>query len=143
MSKINFFQGVVLSNIVNKHDVYLTRYKGNNSSYIVNQEIGLYIKYCQNRISPWSFSFSEEHVGEIEKINKEFLKCYLVLVCNQDGICCLDYKEYSNILSVESSIYPKWIKASRLRGEKYMITGSDGKLGHKIGNSDFPNKIFK
>ena len=65
------------------------------------------------------------------------------MVCNEDGICCLNYKEFTDILSVENNVYPKWIRASRLRGEKYMVSGSDGKLGHKIGLSDFPGKIFK
>ncbi|MFA5091433.1 MAG: hypothetical protein WC483_02275 [Candidatus Paceibacterota bacterium] len=66
---------------------------------------------------------------------------FIILVCNDDGICCLNWKEFSTIISVYNINYPKWIRVGRRKNEKYSVYGIDGELKHKIGNSDFPNKL--
>ncbi|OQY02604.1 MAG: hypothetical protein B6I26_00155 [Desulfobacteraceae bacterium 4572_130] len=142
MTRTDFFHGVVLANIVNKNDVSLKKYKKNNSSYIINDTIGIYNKYSQKRISPWSFSFLEKHINQILEMNKNLETLFIILICNNDGICCLNYQEFGTVLSVENKMFPKWIKASRLKKEKYSVSGSDGKLSYKIGNNKFPEKIF-
>lgn len=142
MNTIDFFQGVVLARIIGEKSATLKKYSNNNSSFIIDDDIVIYIKYSQKRIKPWSFSFSDLHVEEMVSIEKKYPKLLVVLVCNDNGICCLDYKEFSTVISVESAVFPKWIKATRSKGEKYSVTGSDGKLKHKIGDSDFPNKIY-
>jgi len=68
---------------------------------------------------------------------------YITLICDEDGICCLDWNEFTTVISTESELYPKWIAVSRGKGEKYYVWGSDGELKHKIGNIDFPRKIFE
>ncbi len=143
MKDFEFFHGASLVRII--HDNIfdsIKKYTNNNSSYIINNNIGIYIKYSQKRMSPWTFSFSDIHVDEIKNMEKEFNKVYVVLVCNEDGISCLNFEEFSTVVSIENKNFPKWIKASRMRKEKYFISGSDGELKHKIGNSDFPKKIY-
>ena len=65
------------------------------------------------------------------------------MLCNVDGICCLSYDEFCYVLSVESDEPNKQIKVQRKERTKYTVTGNDNELGHKIGNTDFPRKIYE
>jgi len=143
MNTLNFFHGAVLLKITNDNSVNFKKYQQNNSSYIINNNIGIYIKYSQKRIFPWVFSFSEVHIDEIKKFQNSINNIHIVLVCNDNGVCCLNFKEFCTVISIENKCFPKWIKSSRSKGEKYSVSGSDGKLKHKIGSSDFPQKIYK
>jgi len=142
MNNIDFFHGVVFSRIIDNSPNHIEKYGGNNSFYIINNKTSIYIKYSQKRISPWTFSFAKTHIEEINKVKNSFENIFIVLVCNDNGICCLNYQEFCTVISVESNDFPKWIKARRQKGEKYAVTGSDGKLTYKIGDSDFPQKIY-
>jgi hypothetical protein len=62
-------------------------------------------------------------------------------VCNDDGIVCLAYHELKEILDAEYGDV-EWISATRRRREMYSVKGSDGSLEFKIGQNDFPNKLF-
>ena len=143
MSTVSFFHGAALIRVI-RHESYrsVKVLEENDCSYLINDTVGIYIKYSQRKLPPWSFTFSEEHVREITEMGGSLEKVYVALVCNEDGICCLDWKEFATVISTESTTYPKWISASRMKGEKYSVSGRDGKLKHKIGNSDFPRKIF-
>lgn len=142
MNNIDFFHGAVFSRIIDDFPTHIEKHSINNSSYIINNKISIYIKYSQKRISPWTFSFAQTHIEEINKVKKGFENIFILLVCNDNGICCLNYQEFCTVISVESNNFPKWIKARRQKGEKYAVTGSDGKLTYKIGDSDFPQKIY-
>ncbi len=143
MKNFEFFHGAALVRIIHSN-VFdsIKKYTNNNSSYVINGKIGIYIKYSQKRMSPWSFSFSEIHIDEIKDMKNGFNKVYVVFVCSDNGICCLNFEEFSTVISSENENFPKWIRVSRMRGEKYFVSGSDGELKHKIGNSDFPKKIY-
>lgn len=142
MNTTDFFHGAILSRIIDYSSVNFQKYKNNNSSYIINNKIVIYCKYSQKRISPWNFSFLKAHVDEIVNMRQNFDNIFIVLLCNDNGICCLNFREFTALLSVENKNFPKWIKTSRLKGEKYSVSGSDGRLKYKIGNSDFPFKIY-
>ncbi|MCK4330350.1 hypothetical protein KAX02_10955 [candidate division WOR-3 bacterium] len=143
MRKIDFFHGAVVLRIIRENIIDVINCStDNNSTYILSNDIGIYIKYSRCRMSPWSFSFSKRHRDEIKKTHHKLRKLYVVLVCNDDGICCLDYTEFSTVLSIENLVFPKWIRVSRMKGEKYSVSGSDGRLKHKIGDSDFPKKVY-
>lgn len=142
MQNFEFFHGAAVIKIV--HSGYfktIESFGKSNSAYLIDEKIGLYIKYSQKRMSPWVFTFDKEHIKEINEINDLLGNTFIILVCNDDGICCLNWKEFYTLISIDSSNYPKWIKASRRKNEKYSVCGIDGELKHKIGNSDFPNKI--
>ena len=143
MSTASFFHGAAIIRVI-RHESFrsVKVCEENDCSYLINDDSGIYLKYSQKRLSPWSFTFSEEHVREIEDMNERLGKVFVGLVCNEDGICCLDWQEFATVISTESTMYPKWISVSRMKGEKYSVWGRDGKLKHKIGNNDFPRKIF-
>jgi len=139
MKDINFFHGIVLARIVGRKCVFLK--KIDKSTYCLNNKIYFYIKYSTHRMPPWTFSFLKEHVEKIVSFCESRNKIYILLVCNGDGICCLNFEEFKIIISPKNNLYPKWIKVFRRKREKYSVTGSDGALNYKIGNSDFPNKL--
>lgn len=142
MNNIDFFHGAVFSRIIVNSPTCIKKHSGNHSSYIIDNKTSIYIKYSQKRISPWTFSFTKTHIEEINKVKNGFENIFIILVCNNNGICCLNYQEFCTVISVKSNYFPKWIKARRQKGEKYTVTGSDGKLTYKIGDSDFPQKIY-
>lgn len=112
-----------------------------NSSYILDDGIGLFIKYSTKRMSPWRFSFLKEHQDEIEIMKSGLDKVFILLVCGVDGIVCLEYGELKKILD-ENHEMVEWISASRKPREQYVIKGTDGKLKFRVGQGDFPAKIF-
>lgn len=142
MKNFEFFHGAAMIKII--HSGYfktVQNFGKSNSCYLVDEKIGVYIKHTQKRISPWPFTFEEEHVKELDELNELLGNAFIVLVCNDDGVCCLNWKEFCTIISVDSNNYPKWVKATRRKNEKYSVSGSDGELKYKIGNIDFPDKL--
>jgi hypothetical protein len=111
------------------------------SAYVVNDRVGLYMKYSTNRLSPWAFSFSRSHQQELEALASEYETAFLVLVCGQDGVACLTRTELARILNDDYQNV-EWVKASRRARQKYLITGSDNRHGFKVADSEFPSKVF-
>lgn len=139
-----FFHGIVFSRLIHVYDgqINIKPYPTNsNSSYILNDKVGLYIKYSTKRMTPWSFSFQKHHQEEIADMEKKLSSVFLLLVCNDDGIVCLNQKELKQVLD-EDFKQTESIRINRKPREKYTVSGTDGKLKLKIGESDFPKKLF-
>ena len=139
MYNYTFFHGSALVRLVqDRRTKGITLYSGNNS-YLVNNIACIYLKHCTKRLTPWSFTFQPEHIREIAEIRKNIGNTYIVLICSDDGICCLNYYELSQLVFIGDFNKSKHIRVSRSPREKYEV---DGKLKYKIGDSDFPRKIF-
>lgn len=144
MNDMLFFHGAAVIRII-RHELFRTVgvYEENNCSYVVNESAGIYMKYSKRGSANWRFTFSQEHVQEIREMRERLGRIYVALICNEDGVCCLDWSEFGTVISTESKLYPKWLAVSRMKGEKYSVWGSDGELENKVGNIDFPRKIFE
>jgi hypothetical protein len=143
MYDYTFFHGSALVRLVQDpltHGVEL--YRGNNC-YLVNAKSGIYLKHSAKRISPWQFTFLPEHLNEITLIQNETKALFVVLICNDDGICCLDFQEVAQLIMIGNMDQTKSIRVSRSTHEKYAVSGTDGKLKYKIGNNDFPWKVLE
>ena len=132
INEYQFFNGVVLNGLVRKGkllkiDVFPS--SGNNA-FTINEKVGIYIKYSKKVISPWRFTFLKEHQDEF-KIMSELLTSFLILVCNKDGIVCINSITLKKILDTKHESV-EWISAARLKRESYEVKGSDGKLKFKI-----------
>lgn len=142
MYNYGFFHGWALVRLIqDKRTSKVKLYSGNNA-YLVNDFACIYLKHSSFRLSPWLFTFMPKHIKEIQTIRKDIKNTYLVLVCNDDGICCLNYDEFSQLIFIGDFDKSKNIRVSRPPRKKYLISGTDGKLSYKIGNNDFPRKIF-
>lgn len=133
LKQSDFFHGVLLTKLLDHEQLNIKKYPY-FSAYIINNR-AYYIKYSKNRISPWTFSFSEIHITELINLKKKFGEVFIALVCNEDGICCINYQEFRVIIAIENKDFPKWVKATRQKREKYSVTGSDGRLTYKIGDN--------
>jgi hypothetical protein len=143
--EFEFYHGAVFARLLHRHPegcpVRLFR-RDSNSSYVIGDNIGLYIKYSSKRLTPWRFTFGKDHQIEIEDLRKSVPRVFVLLVCYDDGIVCLTYDELKQILDEEHAKV-EWISATRHRHEMYSVKGSDGSLEFKIGNKEFPDKVFK
>lgn len=144
IKEFEFFHGLVFARIlhgVSKPISIETFPTASNASYVVNESIGIYIKYSSKRMTPWRFTFKKEHQEEIALMKTKLKNVFLILVCNDDGIVCLNHSELKQILDQQHDEI-EWISAARNKRQMYAVKGSDGELGFKIGPNDFPTKIF-
>lgn len=144
IKEFEFFHGLVFARILHgsERPISIETYPTpSNSSYIVNGNVGLYVKYSSKRMTPWRFSFKKEHQDEMAEMQEKLKDLFLVLVCNDDGIVCLSYDEVKKLLD-ENHAPVEWISAARNPRQMYQIKGSDGALDFKIGANEFPGKIF-
>ena len=144
INSFEFYHGIVLSRLVHSIDfsVSIQRFQSDgNASYVVNGNIGLYVKYSSKRMSPWRFTFKKEHQDEIDLLKSKMEKVFLVLVCSDDGVVCLTYEDLKQILDTQHEPI-EWISATRHKREMYAVKGSNGELDFKAGQRDFPAKLF-
>ncbi|MBU6447405.1 hypothetical protein KGQ24_01000 [Patescibacteria group bacterium] len=144
IKEFEFYHGVVFARILHAVDRAISIKPfptPDNASYVIDNKIGIYIKYSEKRLSPWRFSFQKRHQDEILEMKNKFEEIYLLLVCNDDGIVALNFGELKHILN-EVHNNTEWISAARGKRQMYTIKGSDGKLEFKIGHNDFPSKLF-
>ena len=144
IKEFELYHGVVLSRLIHGGELLeiKTYSLDSNASYVLNQSIGLYIKYSTKRMTPWHFSFKKNHQHEIQNLKDKFGEVFLVLVCGHDGVVALSYNELKKVLD-EDHKEVEWLAIHRRVREKYKVTGSDGKLKYKIGENEFPIKVFK
>ena len=143
--EFEFYHGIALCKIIHKSShttIRLYSEKG-NSSYIVNDNIGIFVKYSTKRMSPWQFTFIKSHCDELFGMMNSLKTVFLVLVCKDDGIVCLNSKEIKTLLySVLNK--PQSLSVSRRPREKYRVrSGCDDKITYKIADNQFPVKIFE
>ncbi len=139
-----FYHGLVFARILHatQRPLSIRPFQSvSNSSYVVNETVGIFIKYSSKRMTPWRFTFMKEHQEEIELLKGSYQKAFLVLVCSDDGVVCLSYDELKRILDCQHDPI-EWISATRHKREMYSVRGSDGELDFKIGQSEFPSKLF-
>jgi hypothetical protein len=144
IKEFEYFHGAAILGIIKSSPsaVSITPLDGfENSAYLINEKVGLYIKYSRKRLSPWGFSFQDNHQETIALLKECYGEVIVLLVCNEDGIVGLNYSDLNSLL--DSKIEEiEWIRASRTRGKMYQVTGSDGKLDFKISREDYLTKIF-
>lgn len=145
IKEFEFYHGVVFTKLIHSSigKFSITSFPTDgNSSYILNEKIGLYIKYSAKRMSPWRFSMQKEHQDELLAMRNQLSDVFLLLVCGKDGIVTLSFEEVKQILN-DAHGQVEWISASRNPRKEYTIKGSDGKLSRKVGKIDFIGKIVK
>lgn len=145
IKEFEFYHGTIFTRLIHNYGepVIIRPYPtSSNSSYILNDTIGLYVKYSSKRMSPWRFSMQKLHQDEILQMKNQLSEVFILLVCGEDGIVTLSFDELKQILD-HAHDETEWISATRNPRKEYTVKGSDGKLSKKIGKSDFPKKIVE
>ena len=115
IKEFEFYHGAVLTNLLHGSGQSVTIEpfpSESNASYIINKNIGLFIKHSAKRMSPWRFSFAQEHQNEILEMKNKLGELFLSLVCGEDGIVILSFDELKEILN-ETHDPVEWISVAR------------------------------
>lgn len=145
IKEFEFYHGAVLTSLIHGsgNPIFIAPFPGgSNASYVINKSISLFIKHSSKRMSPWRFSFAQDHQDEILEMKNKFGEVFLLLVCGEDGIVALSFDELKKILN-ETHDPVEWISVARNKNTEYTVKGSDGSLGYKISKKDFPRKLFE
>src|SRR5688572_14576228 len=129
-----FYHGLVFARILHgtQRPLSLRPFQSvSNASYVVNDRVGIFVKYSSKRMTPWRFTFRKEHQAEIDLLKSSFSEVFLVLVCNDDGVVCLSYEELKKLLDDQHDPI-EWISATRHKHEMYLVKGSNGELDFKV-----------
>jgi hypothetical protein len=100
---------------------------GRVNSYMIDDHVAVHIKHSSKRIPPWSFTFTEDNVDELERLCRSCAALWLLLVCGQDGVLAISLDEFR-------AINPIWAKATsfirvdRDKRTMYRVFGTNGKL---------------
>ena len=113
----------------------------NFNIYVVNDEVGIYIKHSTSRSKSWRFSFIKEHQDTVLDLYKIYGRVVVLLICHDDGIVGLTFEELKEILD-DNHEEVEWIGVKRRKRELYSVSGTDGKLTHKVAHNDFIEKIL-
>jgi len=142
--EFEFYHGAALARLIHgRKNISIQQYSAatSNASYVINGQIGLYLKHSTSRLSPWVFTFKKEHQDEIEEMRAALDDVFVVLICGKDGMACLSHEELKLALDDDHGVV-EWLRAARRTREKYAISGSDGRLKTKIGENEFPSKVI-
>ena len=144
LREFEFFHGIVFARLLHATSERISIKPfptSDNASYVINETVGVYIKYSSKRLTPWGFSFQKRHQDEILRMKNELGEVFVLLVCNDDGIVGLNFDEVRNLLD-EAHQDAEWIRVARSRGQMYAVSGSDGALGYKASKDDFGQRII-
>ena len=100
---------------------------GRVNSYCLNKRVAVHIKHSAKRLPPWQFTFNDETVEEIERLEAQDLILWLVLVCGHDGLVALSAPEFRQINPAERGT-TCFVRVDRDRRTMYRVFGTAGRL---------------
>lgn len=128
------------------------------SSFLINSNIGIYIKYAtrpEGSYSEYRFTFSTAHLTEIVEIKKKTNSVHIVLVCVLDReICGLDIDSFNQLIEVRRSLkgsdeerYTIAVTAPKNKKMRAYVNvpGRKGKSAgeHLVARNHFPDCLFE
>lgn len=101
--------------------------RGRVNTFVVNDEIGIYLKHSSKRLPPWQFMYSDEHSVEIERLAVRCRTVWLLHVCGLDGVVVINLVEFlaMNPAEAETTCF---VRVDRDRNTMYRVNGTGGKL---------------
>jgi len=141
MDKYEKYHGAALLRLIHRGLESIKLISGKNG-YLINDTTFVYMKFSEKVGTPWRFNFAPQHIKELSETRKKIPDIFIVLICGEKGIGCLSYQELATIIHIGGDDKIKWVTMSKREGHKYSVSGTDGKLNYKIGNTDYPKKIF-
>jgi hypothetical protein len=103
-------------------------------------QFGVYVKYSRKRLSPWSYSYDQDHQVELKNIASMCGEVFSIFINGEDGYACVDYEELRELLD-DHFEEVEWVRVQRKLRESYRISGSDGLRDKPLAQNAFPQKI--
>jgi hypothetical protein len=144
VKEFEFYHGAAITRLIHSRQTISIRVfpDHGNASYVINEKVGLYLKYSSSRMSPWQFNFQKTHQLEIEELEKIYRNVVVGLICHDNGVVGLFFSELKIILD-NTYEEVEWISASRKPRGQYSIKGKDGALLYKVSESEFVSKVLE
>jgi len=129
------YHGSVLADIVDAYEgpvAFRSESEGKRLlNYVINDLVGLQVKYATQRLRPWQFSFTKSHVDSLADLTSTYRACFVVLVCRTDGMIAIDAKDVlASLTPLESG--QTWLRADRKKREMYRVHGPTGEFSAKF-----------
>ncbi len=138
--------GAVFAKIV-EHKTFISlnkfQTKGSHGCYTVNDNKGIYVKYCKKEGQPWQFNFQPDDIEEAWNALKNAKKdnSFLCLVCGWKGVCILP-KEVADLFLDVKSGSQKTISINRPKAKGgFRLISPEGE-DIPIPLNAFPKKLF-
>ena len=107
--------------------VRIKKISDNDSAYILNDSLGLYIKHATARLSPWNYSFRANDFAIIDQMGIDVKEIAFGLVCGFHGVCLIssdDLRVAGGNFTGESLR----ITVRTMRGGSWKVSGTSGEL---------------
>ena len=107
--------------------------------FLVNEAVYFELKHCTSGKSRWTFNVT---VKDLERMGQNAAKgfpVFLGFVCGGDGVCVVPLGEVLDIAGPRGG----WVAAARPYGRSYAVSGSAGRLTHKVPRSDWPRRLIE
>lgn len=128
------YHGAVLADILTMHggtvSVRPLEEGGRLLNYVLNEQVGLQVKYATQRLRPWPFSFSASHVASLSTLASTYKASFVVLVCHKDGMAAISAVDV--IACLEPSAEQGWLRVERKKHEMYRVHGPAGEFPGKF-----------
>ena len=139
LREVEFFHGVLFARLIREVGSPLEISElpsSGQSAYLIQSQLPLYIKYSTNRLTPWNFTFTVDHLAEMNTLLTRYGEFVLCLVCHEDGIVGLTALEVVRLVGPLTTPYrTASISVQRRRRELYGVRGSVGELDRKVSES--------
>jgi hypothetical protein len=144
VKEFEFYHGAAITRLIHSRETISIRVfpDHGNASYVINEKVGLYLKYSSSRMSPWQFNFQKSHQMEIDELKKIFQNVVVGLICHDNGVVGLSFSELKTILDNNHEAV-EWVSASRKPRGQYSIKGKDGALLYKLSEGEFVSKVLE
>ena len=135
------YHGAVLADIVDRCDGSVAIREcvdqGRLLNYVLDDRIGLQIKYSTARLGPWSFSFPAAHVAQLRDLLAVYPQNFVVLVCSMDGFASIPGHLALSALNCPEG-GNSWLRVTRKKREMYRVFGPDGEIRLKFHTTSDP-----
>ena len=105
INEFKSYHGSVFAELIDESTIPIKLFRpdlGNNSYYILNDHVALYVKHSTKRLTPWRFTFHTNHVEDMKTLFSKHEHVFLVLVCGRDCIAVVERSEIERVLPVDS-----------------------------------------
>lgn len=134
------YHGAVLADIVDRCDGSVSIREcidpGRLLNYVLNERIGVQIKYSTARLGPWTYSFPNSHISQLQRLDDSLPHTFIVLACSMDGVATIPGKHVLDALRGCGN--SGWLRVTRKKREMYQVFGPEGELPGRFHTTTDP-----
>jgi hypothetical protein len=137
INEFKSYHGSVFAELIDESTIPIKLFRpdlGNNSFYILNDHVALYVKHSTKRLTPWRFTFHTNHVEDMKTLFSKHEHVFLVLVCGRDCIAVVERSEIERVLPIDSPSLA-WVSVQTSHNTSLTVEGSNGSLKRKLRKS--------